>query len=73
MYPWFVPLQIVKDFTSINSSAIDNSVWITCLDIKEGESIAFYCGDSEGSTLEFKAPDDWRTRDCTVFHMNKKN
>jgi hypothetical protein len=73
MYPWFVPLQIVKDFTSINASLIENSVWITCLDVKEGESIAFYAGDSEGSTLEFRAPDDWRTVKECVFHLHKKN
>jgi hypothetical protein len=72
MYPWFVPLQIVKDFTSINPSLLDNNVWVTCLDVKEGESIAFYAGDSEGSTLEFRAPDDWRTKEC-VFHLHKKN
>jgi len=72
MYPWFVPLQIVKDFTSINPSLIDNNVWITCFDVKEGESIAVYAGDSEGSTLEFKAPEEWRTKDC-VFHLAKKN
>lgn len=72
MYPWFVPLQIVKDFTSINQSIVESNVWITCLDVKEGESIAFYAGDSEGSTLEFRAPDDWRTRDC-VFHLHKKS
>jgi hypothetical protein len=40
--------------------------------VKEGESIAFYAGDSEGSTLEFRAPDDWRTKDC-IFHLFKKN
>ena len=73
MYPWFVPLQIVKDFTSINPSVIDNNVWVTCLDVKEGENIAFYAGDSEGSTLEFKAPDDWRTAKDCVFELKKKN
>jgi hypothetical protein len=72
MYPWFVPLQIVKDFTSINPSITENNVWVTSLDVKEGESIAFYAGDSEGSTLEFRAPDDWRTKDC-IFHLFKKN
>ena len=61
MYPWFVPLQIVKDFTSVNPSPVDNNVWVTCFDVKEGESIALYAGDSEGSLLEFKAPDNWRT------------
>lgn len=72
MYPWFVPLQIVKDFTSISPSALENNVWVTCLDVKEGESIAFYAGDSEGSTLEFKAPDEWRSKEC-VFQLVKKN
>ena len=42
-----------------------------CLDVKEGENIAFYAGDSEGSTLEFKAPEEWRTKDC-VFSLAKK-
>lgn len=73
MYPWFVPLQIVKDFTSINPSIIDNNVWMMCLDVKEGENIAFYTGDSEGSTLEFKAPDEWRTKKDCVFSLNKKS
>jgi hypothetical protein len=71
MYPWFVPLQIVKDFTSINSSIIDNNVWVTCFDVKEGESIALYAGDSEGSILKFKAPDEWRVREC-IFSLDKK-
>lgn len=64
MYPWFVPLQIVKDFTSVNPSPVDNNVWVTCFDVKEGESIALYAGDSEGSLLEFKAPENWRTQEC---------
>lgn len=29
MYPWFVALQIIKDFTSINPTSIDNNVWVT--------------------------------------------
>lgn len=73
MYPWFVPLQIVKDFTSISASLMDNNVWVTCLDVKEGESIAFYAGDSEGSTMEFRAPDDWRVAKDCLFHLNKKS
>ena len=74
MYPWFVPLQIVKDFTSVNptTTSLDNSVWLTCLYVKEGENIAFYAGDSEGSSLEFRAPVEWRTQEC-VFHLHKKN
>ena len=71
MYPWFVPLQIVKDFTSINTSIIDNNVWVTCFDVKEGESIALYAGDSEGSILKFKAPDEWRVKEC-IFSLDKK-
>ena len=71
MYPWFVPLQIVKDFTSINTSIIDNNVWVTCFDVKEGESIALYAGDSEGSILKFNAPDEWRVREC-IFSLDKK-
>ncbi len=70
MYPWFVPLQIVKDFTSINASMIDNSVWIQCFDIKEGENLGIFAGDSEGSMLTFRAPEDWRN-DC-VFELAKK-
>lgn len=70
MYPWFVPLQIVKDFTSINASLIDNSVWVQCFDIKEGENLGIFAGDSEGSMLIFRAPEDWRN-DC-VFELAKK-
>lgn len=70
MYPWFVPLQIVKDFTSINASMIDNTVWLTCFDVKEGENLGILAGDSEGSMLAFKAPEDWRN-DC-VFELAKK-
>jgi hypothetical protein len=33
VYPWFVPLQIIKGFTSINMTSIDSNVWITALDI----------------------------------------
>lgn len=62
----------MKDFTSINPSIIENNVWMMCLDVKEGENIAFYAGDSEGSTLEFKAPEEWRTKDC-VFSLAKKS
>jgi hypothetical protein len=72
MYPWFVPMQIVKDFPSVNPSALDNNVWVTCFDLKEGESIALYAGDSEGSMLEFKAPEDWRTKEC-IFSLSKKS
>ena len=61
MYPWFVPLQIVKDFTSINASLIDNNVWVQCFDIREGESLNIHAGDSEGSLLKFKPIEkDWR-------------
>jgi hypothetical protein len=69
-YPWFVPLQIVKDFTSINQSLIDNSVWVTCFDLKIGENLGIFAGDSEGSMLLFKAPDNWRN-DC-VFELAQK-
>lgn len=54
MYPWFVPLQIIKDFTSINPTSIDNNVWVTCLDTQEGEKFKLFAGDSEGSMLTFK-------------------
>lgn len=54
MYPWFVPLQIIKDFSSINPTSIDNNVWVTCLDMQEGEKLKLFAGDSEGSMLTFK-------------------
>jgi WD40 repeat protein len=57
MYPWFVPLQIIKDFTSINPTSIDNNVWVTCLDMQEGEKFKLFAGDSEGSMLTFKIAD----------------
>lgn len=70
MYPWFVPLQIIKDFTSVYPSAIDNNVWVTCMDLKEGENLGIFAGDSEGSMLIFKAPENWR-HDC-IFDLAKK-
>lgn len=57
MYPWFVPLQIIKDFTSINPTSLDNNVWVTCLDTQEGEKFKLFSGDSEGSMLTFKVAD----------------
>lgn len=54
MYPWFVPLQIIKDFTSINPTSNDIKVWITCMDTQEGEKFKLFAGDSEGSMLTFK-------------------
>ena len=53
-YPWFVPLQIIKDFTSINISAIDNNVWVTGIDVNDVDKFRLYAGDSEGSMLAFK-------------------
>jgi len=70
MYPWFVPLQIVKDFTSIYSQ-LEANVWVTCLDLKEGENLGIFAGDSEGSMLILRAPENWRT-DC-VFELAKKS
>jgi hypothetical protein len=71
MYPWFVPLQIVKDFTSISASLIEReAVQIQCFDIKEGENLGIFAGDSEGSMLIFRAPENWRN-DC-VFELAKK-
>jgi len=60
----------VRDFTSINASLIDNSVWVTCFDLKVGENLGIFAGDSEGSMLMFKAPDNWRS-DC-VFELQNK-
>ena len=57
MYPWFVPLQIIKDFTSITPTSIDNNVWVTCLDTQEGEKFKLFAGDSEGSMLTFRIAD----------------
>ena len=51
MYPWFVPLQIIKDFTSINVSQPDNNVWISSLDFQDE---FMFASDSEGSMLTFK-------------------
>lgn len=53
MYPWFVPLQIIKDFTSINLTSIESNVWITALDLQDTEVFKLYAGDSEGSMLTF--------------------
>ena len=54
MYPWFVPLQIIKDFTSINVSQPDNNVWISSLDFQDE---FMFASDSEGSMLTFKITD----------------
>ena len=71
MYPWFVPLQIIKDFTSRNPAALENNVWVCCMDLKEGESLGIFAGDSEGSMMVFRAPEDWRNVEC-VFELPKK-
>ena len=70
MYPWFVPLQIVKDFTSINVSSIDNTVWVSCFDVKEGENLGIWAADSEGSMLIFSSPDNYN-HEC-IFELAKK-
>jgi len=43
---------------------------VQCFDIKEGENLGIFAGDSEGSMLIFRAPEDWRN-DC-VFELAKK-
>lgn len=58
-YPWFVIHQKVTDFTSINQQ-LDVDTWINCLEVNETERLGIYAGDSEGSLLKFKAPNDWR-------------
>lgn len=72
MYPWFVPLQIVKDFTQINQSVIDNNVWVTCFDLKEGENLGIFAGDSEGSMLVFRAPENYALKSDVIFELAKK-
>lgn len=70
MYPWFVPLQIIKDFTSINPTSIDNNVWVTCLDTQEGEKFKLFAGDSEGSMLTFKIADGQEY--SSIFELESK-
>ena len=55
MFPWLVPLQIIKDFTSIHTiNANEKPVWITALDVDDSEKFKLYAGDSDGSMLTFK-------------------
>lgn len=70
MYPWFVPLQIIKDFTSINPTSIDNTVWVTCLDAQEGEKFKLFAGDSEGSMLTFKIAEGQEY--SSIFELENK-
>ena len=57
MFPWLVPLQIIKDFSSIHTiNANDKPVWITALDIDDSEKFKLFAGDSDGSMLTFQVP-----------------
>lgn len=55
MFPWIVPMQIIKDFPSIHTlNANDKPVWITALDYDSSEKFKLFAGDSDGSMLIFK-------------------
>mmetsp|Transcript_97639 Transcript_97639/g.134324 ORF Transcript_97639/g.134324 Transcript_97639/m.134324 type:complete len:169 (-) Transcript_97639:1723-2229(-) len=57
LYPWFIEFQKVCDFLSsnMNPSIFEQSVWLQCFDVKEGESLQIYTGDNEGSIYIFEA------------------
>jgi hypothetical protein len=57
MYPWFLPLQVIKVFPSVNLTSIENNVWITAMDLQDTEKFRLYAADSEGSVYTFKVPD----------------
>eukprot|EP01022_Parablepharisma_sp_SALTPOND_P000923 TRINITY_DN105264_c0_g1_i1.p1 TRINITY_DN105264_c0_g1~~TRINITY_DN105264_c0_g1_i1.p1 ORF type:complete len:615 (+),score=41.76 TRINITY_DN105264_c0_g1_i1:86-1846(+) len=55
-YPWFLILQVVKDFSSATlEKQIDAAIWITTIDVTEGTEAHVLAGDSEGSIILFKA------------------
>ena len=51
-------------------ATMPEGVWVQCFDIKEGENLAIFAGDSEGSMLTFRAPENWRN-DC-IFELARK-
>jgi len=55
-YPWFLILQVIKDFSSATlEKQMDTQIWITAVDITEASDAYVLTGDSEGSIIIFKA------------------
>lgn len=58
-YPWFLILQVIKDFSSaVLEKQMDKVIWITSVDATEGQSANIFVGDSEGSVIIFKTQQD---------------
>jgi len=71
-YPWFICIQTIKDFQSVSGfNALENPIWISSLEFKEGESLALFAGDSEGSMVILRPKDSWR--EGGQFELWKKN
>ncbi len=55
-YPWFLILQVIKDFSSATlEKQLDKPIWITSIDVTEGSDAYVLVGDSEGSIIIFRA------------------
>jgi len=54
-YPWFLIMQVVKDFSSaVLEKQMDKVIWITSVDATEGQVANIFVGDSEGSVIVFR-------------------